>query len=501
VNTILLTFLLSAFTCAPAVAEPPSPVGAPDSATQTTTLDVQVNRSTILDLAAGFKRISVTNGDIAEAVAITSTELLVNGKAPGETSLFLWDPKGVRHLYTVRVLADEGLLELIHTQLVQEVGPNVTLTLDGPSIFLKGTVQTVNAAARAFAIASAYPGVKVVNLLRVTVPSAEPQILLKVRFADVDRSLSAQYGINLFGLNPKGIATSTTGQFGTPPTISSLGSGATGTLTNLLNIMYYRPDINLGAVLQDLEAKNIIQILAEPNLLTLSGHQASFLAGGEFPFPTIQGGASGVGQITIQFKEFGIRLNFLPTITPRGTIHLVVMPEVSSLDYSNGLTVGGFTVPGLATKRVTTEIELASGQSFAIAGLLDNQITENLDRMGGLASIPVLGALFKSRSVTKNHSELLVVVTPELVTPILATEKPPTVPMQKPFIPGQIPDRLGNPTDQLGLQQDNVLPVEELTANDEATTAPAAMNTSGVTPPPTPIPQLPAATASPKKSE
>lgn len=504
-KTILLTFLIAAFLSAAEIAPQPSAAQTLPATAGTngnSSVDVQINHSTVLELPEGFKRISVANGEIAEAVAVTSTELLINGKAAGETSLLLWDSKGTRHIYTLHVIADRALLDSIREQLSQESGPDVSLTLDGPSLFLKGTVQSSNAAQRAFAIASAYPGVKVVDLLRVTVPSAQPQILLKVRFADVDRSLSSQYGVNLFGLDTsKGIGSSTTGQYGGPPTLSQIGSGTTATLTSLLNIMYFRPDINLGVVLQDLEAKNVLQILAEPNLLTLSGHQASFLAGGQFPFPTIQGGGSGVGQITIQFKEFGIRLNFLPTITPRGTIHLVVMPEVSALDYSNGLTVSGYTVPGLATKRVTTDVELSSGQSFAIAGLLDNQLTENLDRLPGFANIPILGNLFKSRSLTKNHSELLVVVTPELVAPLPVTEKSPTLPMGKPFLPGEIPQRLGNPADHLAAPSASSLPVEELNAIEasEAAAAQAPMNTGDVSPPSVPVQQIPPSPAAPPK--
>jgi pilus assembly protein CpaC len=495
------TFFFSFVCVAISFAAQPEPQASAKPAAVNANVEVQINHSTVIDLAEGFKRVSVANGEIAEAVAVTSTELLINGKAAGETSLVLWDTKGTRHDYTVHVLADRVLLNSIREQLVQEVGPDVSMNLDGTSIFLKGTVQTSNAAQRAFSIASAYPGTKVVNLLRVNVPAAEPQILLKVRFADVDRTLSNQFGINLFGLDPqKGIGQSTTSQFGAPPTISQLGSG-TATLNSLLNILFYRPDINVGMVLQDLEAKNVLQILAEPNLLTLSGHQASFLAGGEFPFPTIQGGASGVGQITVQFKEFGIRLNFLPTITPRGTIHLVVMPEVSSLDYSNGLTVSGYTVPGLATKRVTTDIELSNGQSFAIAGLLDNELTETINKLPGFASIPIFGNLFKSHSYQKNHSELLVVVTPELVTPLPETDKSLSLPMPKPFLTGQIPERLGNPADHLGTTKADVLPVEELTAIEqaEAAAAQATMNTSGVNPPSTPVQQVPALPAGPQK--
>lgn len=446
-------------------------------------IEITISRSSVVDLPDGFKRVSIANPEIADAVAVTKTELLVNGKGAGDTSLVIWDSKGGRHSYLLHVASDQKLVDAVRAQLNQEVGPDATLTVEGPTVFLKGTVQTDVEADRAAAIASAIPGTKLVNLLRVLAPLAQPQVLLKVRFADVNRSLSEQFGINLFGLNAsKGVATSTTGQFGQPPAITTLGGqSSSATLSDFLNIFFFRPDLNLGAVLQDLAARNIIQILAEPNLLTLSGHAASFLAGGEFPFPTIQGGAAGVGQITVQFKEFGIRLNFVPTVTPRGTIHLTVMPEVSSLDYSNGLVVNGFSVPGLSTKRVTTDIELNSGQSFAIAGLLDNQFTQNLDKMPGLASIPVLGKLFTSRSTTKSNEELLVVVTPELVAPIREGEPLPTVAMKHPFIGGQIPANLADPVDARPISKRPVLTIEELKAltQAEAASRQSSLNVSG----------------------
>lgn len=446
-------------------------------------IDLKISRSSVVNLATGFRRVSVANPDIAEAVAVSSTELLINGKGAGDTSLLIWDIKGGRHDYVLHVMPDQQLVGAIQSQLNQEVGPDATITLEGATVFLKGTVKTGIEADRAVAIASAIPGTKVVNLLRVVAPPADPQVLLKVRFADVNRSLSEQFGINLFGLNgAKGIGSATTGQFGQVPQLSELSSSATANLSDLLNIFFYRPDLNLGAVLQDLAARNIIQILAEPNLLTLSGHPASFLAGGEFPFPTIQGGAAGVGQITVQFKEFGIRLNFIPTVTPRGTIHLTVMPEVSSLDYSNGLTVSGYTVPGLATKRVTTDIELQSGQSFAIAGLLNNELTESIDKMPGFANIPVLGKLFTSRSTSKSNEELLIVVTPELVRPLDSTQPAPSLPMEKKFMPSAgIPDNLANKVDTHLPTNRPLLTVEELKAllQAEAAAAQANLNPSG----------------------
>ncbi|HEY3457777.1 MAG TPA: pilus assembly protein N-terminal domain-containing protein [Bryobacteraceae bacterium] len=434
-NTLLRGLLVPLFLLAlPELRLSSAPAaGAFEESTKNPTVTVPVNASTVVDHPAGIRRISIANGEIADAVAVSSTEVVVNGKLPGDTSLILWDQQGARLMFNIHVTANTSKLDAVRAELLKEAGPNVSINVQEGVVFLNGTTADAVAADRAFAIASTLG--KVVNLLRVETPQADAQILLKVRFADVDRSASTQLGANLFGLNEKGVGTSTTGQFGTVPRITPNADGSnTFSITSFLNIFYYRPDINLGAVLQDLATRNLLQILAEPNLLTTSGKPASFLAGGEFPFPTLQGGGAGVGQITIQFKEFGIRLNFTPTITPRGTIKLVVNPEVSSLDYANALTVSGFTIPGLSSRKVQTEVELESGQSFVIAGLLNNQITQQLSRMPGFADIPLLGKLFQSRSVSKNNTELMVVVTPELVRPLAAGMKAPEISTPVPYM-------------------------------------------------------------------
>lgn len=232
-------------------------------------------------------------------------------------------------------------------------------------------------------------------------------------------------------------------------------SPATATLTNALNLFLYRPDLNLGATIEALEAKNLLQILAEPNVLAMNGKAASFISGGEFPVPVVQGGAN-VGAVTIQFREFGVKLNFLPTITPRGTIRLQVAPEVSSLDYSNGVVLSGFTIPAIDTRKVQTEIELENGQSFAIAGLLDNRFSETLDKIPGIGNIPLLGKLFQSRVLTKNNSELLIMVTPELVRPIPVGQARPDVPMVKPFMKDTLKEAPRNP----GLDVTGPVPVK-----------------------------------------
>jgi pilus assembly protein CpaC len=502
-NTLLRGFLVPLFLLAqPALrVSMPAAARALDESNKNPGVIVPVNASTVLDHPAGIRRISMANGEIAEAVAVSSTEVVVNGKLPGDTSLILWDQKGARLILDVHVTANTSKLDAVRAELLKEAGPDVSINVQEGVVFLNGTTKDAVAADRAFGIASTLG--KVVNLLRVSTPAADAQILLKVRFADVDRSASTQLGANLFTMDGiKGIGSSTTGQFGQAPSFNQSQSGVIWNVTNLLNVFYYRPDINLGAVIQDLATRNLLQILAEPNLLTSSGKAASFLAGGEFPFPTLQGGGSGVGQVTIQFKEFGIRLNFTPTITPRGTIRLAVNPEVSSLDYANALTVSGFTIPGLSARKVQTEVELESGQSFVIAGLLNNQITEQLSRMPGFADIPLLGKLFQSRSVTKNNSELLIVVTPELVRPLSSGARPPEVKYPQPFMkdgptvaPSQPGPDVTGPAPELWKRDS--LPIEELKSSSPQTAnngndAPAA--------PSAPLPVMPAPVAlSPNK--
>ena len=262
-------------------------------------------------------------------------------------------------------------------------------------------------------------------------------VLLQVRFAEVDRSLSKELGINIFSSgagNTFGAAS--TQQFG-PPSISGSvegggGSGAEFRLVDILNIFLFRTDINLGMTIRALEAQNLLQILAEPNMLALNGKPASFLAGGEFPFPVVQGGQSFA--LSIQFREFGIRLNFTPEIQLDGLIRLTVEPEVSSLDFANAVNISGFLVPALSTRRAKTQVELRDGQSFAIAGLLDNRFIRTASKIPLLGDIPVLGHLFKSWSLDQSNAELLVTVTPRLVNALEANQLPEGPDFPLPFL-------------------------------------------------------------------
>jgi pilus assembly protein CpaC len=409
-------------------AEPQAPAQpAPGAAARD--LFVTVNKSVVLDSPVDIDRVSVANGEIAEAVAINLREVLVNGKSPGETSLIIWQQGGNKMFFDVSVRPSSVIVDTVRQEMREELeGQEVNLSFENNTVFLHGTVKDLVSAERAVAMAGTLG--KVINLLKVTVPPTDAQILLHVRFADVDRAASTQLGMNLFSTGAANtIGGTTTGQFGG---VNVNPTGSSFTLTDALNIFLFRKDINLGATIKLLQARNLLEILAEPNVLAINGRQASFLSGGEFPYPTLQGGGAGLGAVTIQFREFGVRIGFLPQVTPRGTIRLQVNPEVSSLDFANGLVFQGFNIPALSTRRVKTEIELEDGQSFAIGGLLDNRASETLSKIPGLANIPWLGKLFQSREVKKNSTELLVLVTPELVRPIPADQPLPDVHFAKP---------------------------------------------------------------------
>jgi len=284
---------------------------------------------------------------------------------------------------------------------------------------------------------------KVVSLMEIPAPPKPGEVLLEVKIAEVDRTALSQFGFNFLsipGSTTRTLAVTGTQQFG-PVSLSAVtGSGNVSstnvTLSDLLNIFIFRPDVNIGATIRALESRNLLQILAEPNLLTQSGKEASFLAGGEFPFPVVQGGGAGtVPTVTVQFKEFGVKLNFTPDVLEDGKIHLKVRPEVSALDFTNALTLSGFVVPAISTRRAEAEVELEDGQSYAIAGLVDDRITRILTKVPVLGDIPILGQLFRSRSLNKSKAELLILITPHRVKPYAAGQIPAGPQMPLPLLP------------------------------------------------------------------
>lgn len=401
----------------------------------THTLHLLVGRSLVISSPTPIKRVSVADPNIVEAVVVSPYQVLLNGKVPGGVSLLIWDETDQSQTFEVSV--DIDILSL--NEKIHEVFPNEAVQLETSKdvVMLSGKITSAAVADKILEIVKG-SNPKVTSLMQFP-PLAVKEILLEVKFAEVDRSAVSQLGVNIlrnFGSNmPVSV---TTQQFSppgfqnaTPETVGQNGvaTGSTPpqfTISNLMNIAVFRPDIDMTAIIQALQANNILQILAEPNLLTESGKSASFLAGGEFPFPALQGGVSsgGVQGVTVQFREFGVRLNFTPTLMPDGLIHLNVKPEVSSLDFANSLTIAGFTVPALSTRKAESDMELRDGQSFAIAGLIDKRVTEQFNKVPGISAIPILGKLFQSRSQTKSNDELLIVVTPRIVQPLTPETMP-----------------------------------------------------------------------------
>ncbi len=365
---------------------------------------------------APIARWSIGDNTVAEAVNVSTTEIVINGKALGTTSLFVWDRDGNVRLFGVDVTADAVGMQRYLKQTLQD--ENVEVSASGNTVTLSGQVRDASVAARAIEIAKG-SGATVID--NITTPSAT-QVMLKVRFAEVNRSAIKTMQGQFTTLNPHRL--SDKGDW--------TGSAQTGTnggfAGGLLDVGIASANSNIELLIQALTTRGYFKTLAEPNLLTLPGHEASFLAGGEFPYPTVQGGASS-GGVTIVFKEFGIKLRFTPVITRSGSIRLHVAPEVSSLDFGNAVSFQGFTIPSLLTRRAETEVELKDGQYLVIAGLLDNSLINSVSKVPILGDIPILGQFFRSKDARQRRTELLVLVTPVLVQP---ADQSPALPTGEP---------------------------------------------------------------------
>ncbi len=383
-------------------------------------LHVLVGKSVVINVQSPMTRVLSSNPAAVETLATSPTQVVVEGKAAGNGSLILWDQNG--HSQMLDVVVDVDVTGL--RTAIERAYPNqhIEVQADGGRLILSGMVNDAHAVEDLTKMAGLYSPT-VVNSLTVAA-SHDPQVMLEVRFAEVDRSRIDQLGFNIFTTGAtNSLGTVSTQQIG-PPGLNAAGGGSlpgkTGTIgiPNTLNIFLFRPDIDLGATIADLQTRSILQILAQPNLLAMNGQKASFLSGGEFPFPVVQGG-SNVGAVTIQFRPFGVKLDFVGTIDyAQSVIRLHVAPEVSTLDFTNAVTISGFVVPALSTRRAETEIELKDGQSFGIAGLMDRREQTQLSKIPGIGDIPVLGQFFRSKNVNRSNSELLVLVTPHIVDPV-----------------------------------------------------------------------------------
>ena len=421
---------------APAPVSTPAPEGpAP--------LRVMVGKSLLINTTDRLKRVSVTDPEIADALVVTATQVMVHGKAPGEVSLLIWDEFERSRSFDLRVDVDITAA----AEEMKRIFPDeqIEVSASRSAIVLSGYVTTEDVAKHAGMVAAAYSK-NVINVLNFG-PVGAQEVMLEVKFAEVDRSAVTQLGANIFapGIGNT-VALSQTGQFGslniTNTSQTTVTNGNTQTTTtaptppvvnisDFLNLFVTRTDINIGAVIKALQQKNLLQILAEPNLIAVNGKEASFLAGGEFPFPIVQPG-QGFTAVTIQFREFGVKLKFTPTIMPNRNIRLQVVPEVSQLDFTNALTISGFTVPALSTRRAQTEFELQDGQSFVIAGLMDNRVTNVASKVPGLGDLPIIGNFFRSKNLQKSNSELMVLCTVHRISP---TSQPPAGPKNpQPFL-------------------------------------------------------------------
>jgi pilus assembly protein CpaC len=381
-------------------------------------VSVSKGASALLVNTTPIQRFSIGDPTVAEAVVVSPTEILINGKTLGTTSLFLWDNTGTIKLYSVEVTADApGLQRYLSAVLA---GEQIDVIASGNVVTLSGTVRDASVANRAVEIAKGSGATIVDNL---TTPEAV-QVLLKVRFAEVNKSAIKEFRSQLATLNPHHLDDhgDWVGSANTDPATGAFADG-------VVDLGLFNAGASIELLIRALTSKGLLKSLAEPNLMTLPGKEASFLAGGEFPYPAVQGG--GGNAVAIVFKEFGIRLKFTPTITRSGSIRLKVMPEVSSLDFANPLVFGGFTIPSMLTRRAETEVEMKSGQYLAIAGLVDNTMTNNSTKVPLLGDIPILGQFFRSKDARQRRTELLVLVSPKLVEPsdtpaLLPTGEPGT---------------------------------------------------------------------------
>ncbi len=398
-------------------------------------LHVTAGRSMVLTTEFDVTRIAITNPEVADALVVQPREILLDGKTPGTISFIIWGA-GRRVQYDLVVEAPVPALQQHLQQLFP--GEDIRVNVEGDAVVLSGDVSSNTVMLRAAEIASATGATNVINMLQLPGGSESEQVLLQVRFAEINRRALTEVGLGLFASRSRFLARSTTQQYPAPD-FDQDGNVQNLVFSDYLNLFFFDLEEGIGGVLKALQQRGAFQSLAEPNLIAYNGKEASFLAGGEFPVPVVQGAT---GTVTVQFKEFGVRLTFLPTIAG-DVIRLRVSPEVSALDFANGVTLGGFRIPALTTRRAQTEVELRDGQSFAIAGLLDNVAQNDAAAVPILSKLPIIGSLFKSKADRAERTELMVLVTPRLVRPLDPDEVPPLPTEPGAFLPRDEPgDRL-----------------------------------------------------------
>lgn len=385
-------------------------------ATPTSKLELISGKSIVLSTEKAVKRVSVADPEVADFILLSPTEIYLTGKKAGVTNLTLWQDNRVVAVYDLQVAYDVARLkEDLHRLLPDEKELSVLASHD--TITLAGRVTRTSHLTQAVNLAKAYaPEEKVVSLVEV---GGVHQVMLEVRVAEMAKSTAKQLGINLLYTRGEDFGVSLLSNLAdlVNPTDANLGAGPLAFLVSpSVNALFrfQSGSATWSGLIDALKDDGLVKVLAEPTLISLSGQPASFLAGGEFPVPIPQG----LGTVAIEYKPFGVGLTFKPTVLGPEKIGIEVAPEVSELDFATAIRFSGFVVPGLTTRRASTVVELGDGQSFAIAGLLKETIREDVEKFPLLGEIPVLGALFQSKSFQKNETELVIVVTPRLVKPL-----------------------------------------------------------------------------------
>jgi pilus assembly protein CpaC len=396
------------------------------------TLHVKVGQSLFFDTTTPLSRVYVDNPMVLQSYAASPRQVVVSGLVSGMATIVFWDEQGANTAYSIVVDVNVARLqEAFENQFPLD---KILVSSDQDNIILRGYVASQEEFGLASKLAGGF-GKTIANSLRIAPPHLR-QVRLAVKFAEVDRTKAGQLGFSLLSLGNT-VAMTGTGQYQAfqAPTISNPISTLTETVNTPLNLLLYSQSLNLGAAIQDMESKQVLQILAEPTITALSGHTGTFLAGGEFPFPMVEGGVSGQVAVSVEFKPYGVSLTFLPTVLDDGTIRLHVAPEVSALDYTNEVEIAGYSIPALSSRSAETDIELRDGQTFALTGLLDRRLTDQFEHMPGIASIPIIGALFRSKSTQRSTTELLVIVTPHIVDEVTNPDAAPTPPIPaRPFL-------------------------------------------------------------------
>ncbi len=412
----LAGFIIVILVAAPQARQAPAPGfgggGAVMAPSDSSSVDLLVGRSTILNVGTQIVRVSLTVPDIADAMVTGPAQLLIHGKQPGTISLFVWDRGGSIKTFEVTVRRDLTALTDQYKSLFP--GETISVAGSGKDVVISGTVTSQYVIDKAADVAGGYVEKKenVVNLLKQQEGVASNQVMLRVRFAEVSRSAMQELGASFFA---DGFKSDWSGRVAPPAVPSPDFDRDKGLVfSDFLNLFVFNSKEGLGGVVRALSNKGLFQSLAEPNLIATNGKEASFLAGGEYPYPVVQS-SNGTNSVTIMFKEFGVRLSFTPTVLGGDLLHIKVKPEVSSLDFANAVQVNGFRIPALSTRRTETEVELRDGQTFVIAGLMNNTLTNTMSKIPGIGDIPILGKLFQSKANQKNQTELVVMITPSII--------------------------------------------------------------------------------------